>query len=330
MGSIVYTEGTGIPHRSFEDAFLTHKQCSEWWYATGYLADEAGNRFSFQYTLAQIRILGIQFHMLLTAVTDLQTGRHYYAQHQSFFGKGITSNLQETSFGNLASIRYTPNTVSTFGDMELSMHATEYDLQLSMQAKKPPVWHCADGTLQMGVLDDPNQITYYYSLTNLSANGVLHLDGKEHRVSGKAWFDRQGGPCRLTNPLTNWEWFSFRFFDEEEIMLFSFPRTGYRDGTYIRSDGSRQRLNEYEIEPLGYVTDTATGYRFSNGWRVTMTSGKAKEYLVQPVSEGQLNLFFFELLADVIDPGGNHVGYCVVELLPGARNKRIKPWLALK
>jgi predicted secreted hydrolase len=268
--------------------------------------------------------------MLLTALTDLQTGQHYYAQYQAFFGKHITANLRETSFDDRASIRYTPNATSAFGEMYLAMHADEYDLHLSMHAKKAPVWHCADGTLQMGILNDPKQITYYYSLTNLHVDGVLRLNGKEHRVSGKAWFDRQGGPCRLTNPLTNWEWFSFRLFDEEEIMLFSFPRTGYRDGTYIRGDGSAQRLNEYEIEPLSYVNDPATGYSFSSGWRITMVGGKAKEYLVQPVMKGQLNLFFFELLADVIDTDGNRVGYCVVELLPGARNKRIKPWLALK
>jgi len=309
---------------------LTHRKCSEWWYATGYLEDEEKNLFSFQYTLAQVRVMGVKFHMLLTAVTDIRTQRHYYAQHQAFFGKGVTGSLKETAFGALASIRYAPNGKSTFGSMELSMRAEEYALRLRMEAQKAPVWNCEDGILQMGVPDDPKQVTYYYSLTNLAAQGVLTLNGREHRVHGKAWFDRQGGLCRLTNPLTNWEWFSFRFFDGEEVMLFSFPRTGYTDGTYIRSDGSARRLNEYQIEPLGFFTEPATGYHFSNGWRVRMDRVKAEEYLVRPVSDGQLNLFFFELLADVIDPDGRSVGYCVVELLPGARNKRIKPWLALK
>lgn len=40
MGRIVYTDGTGVPHRGFEDEFLTHRKCSEWWFATGYLEDE--------------------------------------------------------------------------------------------------------------------------------------------------------------------------------------------------------------------------------------------------------------------------------------------------
>ncbi|MDR1629409.1 MAG: carotenoid 1,2-hydratase, partial [Oscillospiraceae bacterium] len=31
-----------------------HKNCREWWYATGYLNDEAGNFYSFQFTLLHL------------------------------------------------------------------------------------------------------------------------------------------------------------------------------------------------------------------------------------------------------------------------------------
>ena len=330
MGKIAYTDGTGVPHKSFEDEFLTHKKCSEWWYATGYLEDEDKNLFSFQYTLAKIKVWGVKFHILLTAVTDIGAQKHYYAQYQDFVGKNITSNLQETTFGNLASIRYSPNEKSGLGNMEMSMKAKEYKIDLSMRAQKAPVWHCEDGKLQMGILDDPKQVTYYYSLTNLSADGVLLLNGKSHKVKGKAWFDRQGGTSKFTNPLTNWEWFSFRFFDDEEIMLFSFPRTGYADGTYIGKDGTYQRVNDYQIEPLDFFTEPSTKYKFSNGWQVNIRSVKEEEYLIKPIIDGQFNVFFFELLAEIINKEGKRVGYCVVELLPGARNKRIKPLLAFR
>ncbi len=330
MGNIAYIGGTGVPHGTFEDEFLTHKACSEWWYSTGYLSDAAQNLYSFQFTLARIRLTGVPFHMLLTALTDIGQKKHYYAQHQAFFGKNIESGLAGTSFGELAQIRYSPDQNSSFGGMELSMRAKEYTLNLRMRAQKAPVWHCEDGMLRMGIPDDPKEVTYYYSLTNLSADGVLELDGNALPVAGKAWFDRQGGTCRLTNPLTNWEWFSFRFFDDEELMLFSFPRTGYADGTYIKEDGTYRRVTDYQIEPLGYYTEPRTKYRFSCGWRVRIPGVKEEEYLVRPLADGQFNVFFFELLAEVVSRAGERVGYCVVELLPGARNKRIKPWLALK
>lgn len=84
---IVYTKGTGIPHRRFEDEFLSHKKCSEWWYTTGYLEDEEKTLFSFQFTLAKVRLAAIRIHMLLTIVTDIRAQKHYYAQRQAFWGE---------------------------------------------------------------------------------------------------------------------------------------------------------------------------------------------------------------------------------------------------
>jgi predicted secreted hydrolase len=330
MGTVVFTDGFGVPHRRFEDEFLTHRNCSEWWYCTGYLTAEHGREFSFQYSLARVRILGVRFHMMLTAVTDLDNRKHYYGQQIALFRRGVTTNLDETTFRDVASVTYSPNEHGRFGDMRLSMRGTSYDLQLHMQAQKAPVWHCENGRLRMGLPDDPRQITYYFSFTNLKATGTLVLNSKKHAVTGKVWFDKQGGPYSLTRPETNWEWFSFRFFDNEEIMLFSFPQNGYRDGTYIDADGKYRRLDSYQIEPLGFVTEPRTGYRFSDGWKVSIPGVKDQEYLVHPKVEGQFNVSFYELLADVLASDGRIVGHCVVELLPGARNKKINSMLAFK
>ncbi len=121
-------------------------------------------------------------------------------------------------------------------------------------------------------------------------------------------------------------------------MLFTFPRTGYVDGTYVRKDGIYQRIKDYQIEPLDFFTEPSTKYRFSNGWKVRIKhihenrneKEEEEEYQIKPVADGQFNVFFYELLAEIINKDGRRVGYCVVELLPGARNKRMKPLLAFK
>ena len=59
----------------------------------------------------------------------------------------------------------------------------------------------------MGV-DDPKETTYDWSFTNLASSGLLILGEKKNKVSGKAWFDKQGGTYTLTSRWTNWEWFS--------------------------------------------------------------------------------------------------------------------------
>jgi predicted secreted hydrolase len=191
-------------------------------------------------------------------------------------------------------------------------------LSVAMHAAKPPVWHCDNGVLRMGI-DDPKQTTYYWSYTNLVVSGTLILGGRQREVSGKAWFDKQGGTYALTNRWTNWEWFSLRLYDGEEVMLFSFPQDDYRDGTYIPGAGSARRLNDYRVTPLGFIG--VGGRRFSSGWKVEIPGTKEGEYTIVPKIDGQLTLFYFELLADIRDRRGRDVGSCVVELLPGVYNK---------
>ncbi len=328
MQKIVFTESMGIPHSTFEEEFLSHKKCSEWWYATGYLNDNDGKMYGFQYTLARVKIFGIRFHMLLTSVTDFQTAKHYYGQRMVLFGKNVVTTEKTTALGDKAIIKFSPNPFNSKGHMELSMRANEYDLNITMDATKAPVWHCEDGKLIMGVLDDPKQTTYYYSYTNLATKGTLMLNGKKLDVTGKSWFDKQGGTYSLTKREVNWEWFSFRFFDNEEIMLFSFPQDNYSDGTYIHRDGKYERLNKYEITPMGFTQ--ASGYKFSNGWKVKIPGIKDEEYTITPKIAGQFNVFFFELLAEIKNKENKLVGYCFVELLPGVYNEKLQSSRAFK
>lgn len=321
MGEIVYTKSPGVPPQGMQEEFLSHKNGSEWWYSTGYLQDESGRLFSFQFTLAKIIIHRLKFHVLLTCLTDFETGKHYFDQKTAFFGRGVVTNASKTAFGDHAEITYSPNELDSKGLMKLTMRGKNYTLTLTMNAVKRPVWHCDNGVLKMGNLDDPKQTTYYYSYTNLVSSGSLILDNKTFNLSGKSWFDKQGGTYTLTNRWTNWEWFSLRFFDNEEIMLFAFPQRDYFDGTYIGKTGEYRRLNAYTISPRGFTEDG--GYKFSNGWTLTIEGVKDEEYTITPKMSGQFNLFFFELLAEITDRNGALVGYCVVELLPGVYNEKL-------
>ena len=314
MKRIQRTNSPGFPPQSMDEEFLCHKRGSEWWYCTGIFTDEAGALFSYQFTIARIRLHGLQIYMLMTAVTDFATKKHYYAQHPVFFGKGVTLTSEKVGLEGFAEM--------TFSDKALGLNITEKEISLSLKLDvvKPRVWHCDKGVLKMGV-DDPKERTYYWSYTNLAAAGKLTLGDEEHNVKGKAWFDKQGGTYTLTSRWTNWEWFSMRFFDGEEVMLFSFPQDGYRDGTYIGKSGEYRRLSDYSINPSGFTE--AAGQKFSFGWEVDLKTVKEGRYSIVPKMDGQLNLFYYEMVADIQDEQGKHVGYCVVELLPGVYNEKI-------
>jgi predicted secreted hydrolase len=328
MKNIQYTKSPGVPHGSMEEEFLSHKKCSEWWYSTGYLNDETGRMFSFQFTLGKINVYGIKFHILLTALTDFETGKHYFEQNTAFFGKNIVTTANRIAFGDKAEITYNQNQVASKGHMQLRMKGNRFSVNLDMNAIKPPVWHCDNGVLQMGILDDSKQTTYYFSYTNLASTGKLILDNKEFDVKGKSWFDKQGGTYTITDRRVGWEWISMRFFDSEEIMLFTFPQDNYYDGTFIGKTGDYRRLNDYTIKPLGFTQ--AGGYKFSNGWKLTMKGVKDEEYTLTPKIDGQFNFYFFELLAEIRDNNGTLVGYAVVELMPGVYNEKLDSFRAFK
>jgi predicted secreted hydrolase len=154
MKQIQYTSSVGVPHQSMEKEFLYHKKGSEWWYCTGVLNDETAKLFSFQFTLARIRLYGLQLHILMTAVTDFETGKHYYAQHPIFFGKGVTLTSETVTLNSVAEMNFSP------GALKLYMQDKDYTLSLVLDVVKSPIWHCDAGVLKMGV-DKPKETTYY-------------------------------------------------------------------------------------------------------------------------------------------------------------------------
>jgi len=183
MKKILYTLSPGFPHQSMDEEFLCHKKSPEWWYSTGYMHDEYDKLFTYQFTLADIRIYGLRFNILITVLTDFETGRHHYSQESIFFEKNVI---------------ITPSRIGVDGSSEmifgaeklnLNMVGKDYSLTMDMDVVKPRIWHCDKGTLKMGI---DNNWTYYWSYTNLALSGKLVLDGKEHKITGKGWFDKQG------------------------------------------------------------------------------------------------------------------------------------------
>lgn len=315
-------------HGSFDDEWAVHKKVSGWWYITGYFTDptDPERLYSFQFTVIKARIYGISPYILQLALTDIQTNKHYFRQRVSFWNRDIYTEENTVNYTSLARLERRP------AEMVVSAKTDLFEFNLNLNKGKGAFWHGDDGVLIMGAPKKPEERTVYYSYTNMPTTGevVLHIPGGENKrmqVTGKSWFDRQWGPYHLIDPYTHWEWFSIRFFDDEEVMLFAFPQCPYYDGTYIAKDGKRTLVRNYTYTPKRFVE--VNGVSFSHGWDLVMPGVKEVRYELRPVIEGQLNLAYFELLAEVINPQGEKVGLCVVELLPGARNPDKKMGLDL-
>ena len=306
-------------HGDFNAEWPPHKQVSGWWYITGYLSDEEHpeHLYSYQYTLLRARILGVTVTVLQLALTDFQNGQHFFTQRFSLFERKFFPNENNIHFPPLANLQRGAE------NLGLITKTDDFSLNLNLGYGKGAFWHADNGVLVMGHPDDPVQRTVYYSYPNMPTAGELTIynssgEKKQLSVTGKSWFDRQWGPYKLIDNDTHWEWFSLRFFDDEEVMLFVFPQHPYYDGTYIDKAGNRQLVRDYEYTAKAEVE--VDGFIFSKGWDLVLPGIKEERYQIRPIMDGQMNLAYFELLAEIINPQNERVGLCFVELLPGVRN----------
>jgi predicted secreted hydrolase len=310
-------------HGTFDEEWPVQKGVSGWWYITGYFTDprDPGHLYSYQFTVVKPRVFGFSPWILQLALTDVQAGRHHFMQRMTLSRPAIYVTDDTVNYLSFVHLKREKDCLL------LTARTEAFELNLALDKGKGAFWHGDDGVLVMGGAEDPRRRTVYYSYTNMPTSGevIIHDPQGESRplqVTGKSWFDRQWGPFGLININTHWEWFSLRFFDDEEVMLFAFPQCPYYDGTYISKDGRRSLVRNYTCIARGFTE--ASGMQFSMGWDLVMPGIKEQKYEIRPLTDGQLNLAYFELIAGIYNPAGKQVGLCMVELLPGARNPQKK------
>jgi predicted secreted hydrolase len=307
-------------HGSFNDEWPSHRGANDWWYVTGYLHDVKKPEilYSYQFTVINVKHFGKMSYLLHVAFTDMQTGAHVFERRLRLANR--------KTFVNGDTVSFVPFSLLQRGANEMNLMAKTKDLELNLRLNigKGAFWHADNGVLVMGLPDDDQQRTVYYSYTNMPTSGTVSLTGASGRlelleVKGKSWFDRQWGPFRIFNTDSFWEWFSIRFFDDEEVMLFAFPQHPYVDGTYIDKGGKTRLIRNYKYDC--HKLKDIHGAKFSEGWDVTLPGIKEEFYRITPMAEGQYNAGYFELIARVTNRAGVEVGYCFVELLPGVRQE---------
>jgi predicted secreted hydrolase len=310
-------------HKDFDAEWAVHRKASGWWYITGYFSDDSSPEklYSYQFTVIKPRIYGFSPWILQLALTDVAKRRHRFTQRMVLHNREVYVSGDTVQYLSQARL------VREADHMMLVAHSESFELILELGKGKGAFWHGDNGVLVMGGAEDLRRRTVYYSYTNMPTKGTVTIHDPQEasrimQVSGKSWFDRQWGPYALTRAETHWEWFSLRFFDDEEVMLFAFPQCSYYDGTYISRNGQRHLVRNYTITPKGFTQ--AAGLTFSMGWELLMPGFKEEKYEIRPLVDGQLNLAYFELIAGIYNSQGKQVGLCMVEPLPGARNPQKK------
>lgn len=282
-----------LDHGSHEDYRI------EWWYYTGNLQGEHGERFGFQLTFFRTG-LRMQPHNesqwsvrnLYTAhfaISDLGKGRHYQAQRNS---RGAMDQAGART-GQLF-VWNGDWQVKMDGERHLlTAKADEMELSLELSTTKPAVLHGEGGLSRKGPAD--GNASYYYSLTNLVTAGRIRLNGKSYSVTGKSWMDHEFSTSFLEPGQLGWDWFAMQFEDNTELMLYRMRREDggsdpFSSGTFVDADGNLTHLagTDFALTPTKEWKSGLSGGTYPIAWELSIPSLECHVYVTTLVPSQEM------------------------------------------
>ena len=256
-----------------------HDKLTEWWYYSGHLQTDSGEKYSFH--LASFLRRGTLTHTVFHgSLLDHRTEKRYTEQART---AGNPSDGRRDGF-NLSFGKWQ---LQGNGEKHLAkMAGKDFSLDLQLDDRNAPVLHQAPGTPVAGLLDFAAAgKSYYTSRPRMTAHGTLTVEGQRKAVRGEVWFDHQWGDFEAAN--LRWNWFALQLTDGADIMIFElFDRQGkpvQRMGTYARN-GTVTALGDADIA-LGSTASwmsPESGVRYPLDWTVAIPS-RGLQLQVDPV-----------------------------------------------
>lgn len=255
---------------------------TEWWYLTANLEDSSGASYGIQWTLfRQASAPGDERkgwanqnvwmgHAAVTSATE-----HVFAETFARGGVGQAGVTAEPFAAWIDNWRFATRDDAPgagLARMMVSANGADFRYTLDLAAEGPLVLHGKDG---FSLKSDDGRASYYFSQPFFKIDGVLVIRGREVKVSGLAWMDREWNSQPLTSTQKGWDWFSLHFSNGEKLMVFRLrdeTARGFSAGTWIGADGTPQALdrNDIVLKPLSEAT--LAGRILPSRWKLQVKS----------------------------------------------------------
>jgi predicted secreted hydrolase len=252
----------------------------EWWYITANLDGADGREYGVQWTLFRTAIApgeaggwtSPQMWMGHAALTT--PARHYAAERLGRGGTGqagveaqpFKAWIDDWEMRGLA-----PAGADAISDVALRATGAGFSYALRLTAEGPIV---LQGDKGYSVKSASGQASHYYSQPFYTVTGSVQADGRDVKVTGRAWLDREWSSQPLAADQRGWDWFSLHLDDGDKLMGFRLrdEGKGYTSGTWISADGTPEPLapGDLRVEPLRWAT--TAGRRVPVEWRVRIPS----------------------------------------------------------
>ncbi len=300
-----------------DDAFLPEEDV-QWWYWTGHLETEEGKRFGYEvvfFTFDSFVIFKDQ--LIQVAVTDIDDNSFHFKEYVKTFS--LPSQL-DGKFDLSSDETNKVTAIGGGGSDTLHGEVEGYIFDLVLEASKEPVLHYGGGPHPYVF----GGYTYYYSREAMKTTGTITIDGKQHKVTGSSWFDRQYGELYQAI-FQGWQWFAIELGDNRQIMLYDINGKENKGESYASITGPDGKTNnlgadDFSVKILGEWKSPKSGCTYPSGWQVNVGD---EEWIVEPMVKDQelqaehhfwVGPKYWEGASSVSSVEGAEIGKAYVEL----------------
>jgi predicted secreted hydrolase len=260
---------------------------SEWWYFTGNLADAAGRRFGFQFTVFRFALAPAatrrasafatrQAWMAHLAITDVDAQRFHAFERFARGAAGLAGAQPHPFAVWLEDWRAEALPAAHAGaepfPLRLRAGDGEVALDLVLQPGRARVLHGEQGLSRKSAA--AGNASYYYSYTRIPASGELRTPAGRFQVAGEAWMDREWSTSALAADQRGWDWFSLQLDDGRDLMFYRLRDAAggmhaFSAGVLVPPRGQVTHLNAADVAltPLRHWRSPAGG-RYPVAWRL--------------------------------------------------------------
>ena len=303
-----YLAVTGPCHQTFPEDHGPHPGFrTEWWYYTGNLVAESGDRYGFQLTFFRSQISPTdaaqnwprpssawrtqQIYVGHAAVSDLNKKRHRHAERMAREALGMAGIALQAS-GTIVFIKDWSAAINP-NSHTLKARTADFAFDLKLQPAKPPVLHGQAGYSRKG--STAERASCYYSLTRLKTNGMLRIDGKTVAVEGLSWMDHEYRTASLEEGIVGWDWFSLQLSDQTELMLYLLRDQNGQvnaasSGTFIDPSGEPRHLTseDFSVTAMEQWESPRSGAVYPVAWHLKIDPLEIELSVVANLSDQEM------------------------------------------
>ncbi|RTL79063.1 MAG: iron ABC transporter permease [Hyphomicrobiales bacterium] len=262
---IVFPKDHG-PHPSFR---------TEWWYLTANLKGADGAQYGVQWTLFRHALEPgdgkgwDDRNVFMAHAAATSAARHDFAQTMARGGVGQAGVMAAPFSAQIDDWFFTAKD-ENFTSARVFAQGPHFSYRLDLTRQGPFV---LQGDAGFSLKSTAGQASHYYSAPFLAVEGTLAFDGRDIRVAGRAWMDREWSSQSLAPDQKGWDWFSLHLASGDKAMIYRLrgART-YLSGNWIAPDGTTSVLagDDISLTPLDHVA--IDGKSLPIRWRLRVKS----------------------------------------------------------